>query len=93
MERNILISLITGYAVSLLPIWSWNSRTELTLGTISSSIVILIILIWMSEKKKYIKKALAFGDARTKKIIVTCVHFHYMKTKGKSQGGNYICQH
>lgn len=67
MERNILISLIAGYAVSLLPIWNWNSRTELALGTIASSIVILIILIWMSEKKKNIKKALAFGDARTKK--------------------------
>ena len=67
MERNILISLITGYTVSLLPIWNWDSRTELVLGTIAASIVTLAILIWMSEKKKDSKKALAFGDARTKK--------------------------
>lgn len=67
MERNILASLITGYAVSLLPIWNWNNRAELALGTIAASVVALIILIWMSEKKKNIKKALTFGDARTKK--------------------------
>ena len=67
MERNIIISMITGYAVSLLPIWSWNSRTELLFGTIASSVIILLVLIWLQGTTEKIKKALTFWDVKTSK--------------------------
>ena len=67
MERNIIISLITGYAVSLLPIWNWNSRTDLLFGTIASSVIILFVLIWLQGTTEKIKKALTFGDVKTSK--------------------------
>lgn len=62
MERNMIISLIAGYITALLPIWNWDSRTELFIATIAISIVWLIILTWMQET---IKKVLVSANTKT----------------------------
>lgn len=67
MERNVIISLITGYITSLLPVWTWDSKVELVTATLMFSIVSLITLIWIHEKTEKIKEALAYANVRASK--------------------------
>lgn len=60
-----IISLLIGYITALLPIWDWNGRMELFAGTIVLSITCLVILIWLYEKRKAIKKALTSANMRS----------------------------
>ena len=64
MERNVIISLIAGYITSLLPVWIWDSKVELATATIILSIAWLLILIWIQELAKRIKKALTSANVR-----------------------------
>ena len=65
MERKMIISLLIGHITALLPIWDWNTRLELFVGTIVLSITCLVILIWLQEKRKVIKKALTSANMRS----------------------------
>lgn len=67
MERNVIISLITGYITSLLPVWTWDRKVELVTATLMFSIVSLIVLIWICEKTEKIKEALAPANERASK--------------------------
>ena len=64
MERNVIISMIAGYITSLLPVWTWDGKTELVIATMTLSIVWLLILIWIQELTKRIKKALTSANVR-----------------------------
>lgn len=64
MERNAIISLIAGYITSLLPVWTWDSKVELATATMILSIVWLLILIWIQELAKRIKKTLTSANVR-----------------------------
>lgn len=67
MERNVIISLVAGYITSLLPVWTWDSRVELVTATIILSTAWLLILIWIQELTRRIKKALTLADVRAGK--------------------------
>lgn len=56
MEYKMVVSLLIGYIAALLPIWNWEGKLELFTGTIVLSVMSLIALIWIQEKKKAIKK-------------------------------------
>ena len=64
MENKMAVSLLIGYIASLLPIWNWEGKLELFTGTIVLSVMSLIVLIWIQEKKKAIKKALTSANVR-----------------------------
>lgn len=64
MEYKMVVSLLIGYIVALLPIWNWEGKLELFTGAIVLSVMSLIALIWIQEKKKAIKKALTSANVR-----------------------------
>ena len=65
MERHMIISMIAGYTVALLPVWKWDSKVELILATIISTMLCLFFLIWAEERIQTIKKALTSGNVKT----------------------------
>lgn len=67
MEYKMVVSLLIGYIAALLPIWNWEGKLELFTGTIVLSVMSLITLIWIQEKKKAIKKALMSANVRATK--------------------------
>lgn len=67
MEYKMVVSLLIGYIAALLPIWNWEGKLELFTGTIVLSVMSLIALIWIQEKKKAIKKALTSANVRATK--------------------------
>ena len=67
MERKIIISLVSGYLVSMLPIWTIDSRMQEILLTFAVSFCILSGLIWIEERIQDMKKALTLADVRAKK--------------------------
>ena len=50
MERKIIISLVSGYLVSMLPIWMIDSRMQEIVLTFAVSFCILSGLIWIEER-------------------------------------------
>lgn len=67
MERKIIISLVSGYLVSMLPIWIIDSRMQEIILTFSVSFCILSGLIWIEERMQDMKKALTSANARATK--------------------------
>lgn len=61
MERNTILSLILGYVTTFLPVWSWDSRSEMLFATFAFTILFLVFLIWMEA----IKKGLRTGNTKT----------------------------
>ena len=71
MERKIIISLVSGYLVSMLPIWTIDSRMQEILLTFAVSFCILSGLIWIEERIQDMKKALTLADVIAKKKKTT----------------------
>lgn len=67
MERKIIISLVSGYLVSMLPIWMIDSRMQEILLTFAVSFCILFGLIWIEERMQDMKKALTSANVRAKR--------------------------
>lgn len=67
MQRNMTISLLAGYIIALLPIWSWDSRVELFIATIALSVICMIVLTSLQES---IKKALTSANVRATRRII-----------------------
>ena len=67
MEYKMTASLLIGYIAALLPVWNWEGKLELFTGTIVLSVISLITMIWIQEKKKAIKKALTSDNVRATK--------------------------
>lgn len=57
MERKIIISLVSGYLVSMLPIWMIGSRMQEIILTFAVSFCILSGLIWIEERIQDMKKS------------------------------------
>lgn len=71
MERKIIISLVSGYLVSMLPIWTIDSRMQEILLTFAVSFCILSGLIWIEERIQDIKKSPHVGGRESKKKKTT----------------------
>lgn len=69
MERNIIISLLVGYITALFPVWTWDNRIELFVGTITLSIISFFTLLWIKETVQKIKKALTSANVRASNEI------------------------
>lgn len=67
MERKIIISLVSGYLVSMLPIWMIDSRIQEIILTFTVSFCILSGLIWVEERIQDMKKALTSANVRAKR--------------------------
>lgn len=65
MERNTILSLILGYVTTFLPVWSWDSRSEMLFATFAFTILFLVFLIWMEGTMQTIKKGLRTGNTKT----------------------------
>lgn len=69
MERNTILSLILGYVTTFLPVWSWDSRSEILFATFAFTILFLVFLIWMEGTIQTIiqtiKKGLRTGNTKT----------------------------
>lgn len=65
MERNTILSLILGYVTTFLPVWSWDSRSEMLFATFAFTILFLVFLIWMEGTIQTIKKGLRTGNTKT----------------------------
>lgn len=64
MQKNLIISLITGQLVALLPIWDWGNKLTFLTGSICITIVAMIILTWLEDKTKAIKRALTSANVK-----------------------------
>lgn len=58
MQKNLIISLITGQLVALLPLWDWGDKLTFLTGSICITIVTMIAITWLEDKTKAIKRAL-----------------------------------
>lgn len=65
MERNTILSLTLGYVTTFLPVWSWDSRSEMLFATFAFTILFLVFLIWMEGTIQTIKKGLRTGNTKT----------------------------
>ena len=71
MERKIIISLVSGYLVSMLPIWMIDSRMQEIILIFAVSFCVLSGLIWIEERMQDMKKALTSANVRAKKKKTT----------------------
>ena len=69
MERKIIISLVSGYLVSMLPIWMIGSRMQEIILTFAVSFCILSGLIWIEERIQDMKKTNPEAEDCARKII------------------------
>lgn len=67
MERKIIISLVSGYLVSMLPIWMIDSRMQEIILIFAGSFCVLSGLIWIEERMQDMKKALTPANVRAKR--------------------------
>lgn len=65
MERNTIIALILGYVTAFLPVWNWDSRSEMLFATFAFTTLFLVFLIWMERTIQTIKKGLRTGNTKT----------------------------
>lgn len=67
MERKIIISLVSGYLVSMLPIWMIDSRMQEIILIFTVSFCVLSGLIWIEERMQDMKKTLTSANVRAKR--------------------------
>lgn len=58
MQKNLIISLITGQLAALLPIWDWGDKLTFLAGSICITIVAMIAITWLEDRTRAIKRAL-----------------------------------
>lgn len=49
MQKNLIISLITGQLVALLPLWDWGDKLTFLTGSICITIVAMIVITWLER--------------------------------------------
>lgn len=64
MNRKTIIALISGYIISMLPVWEITTRLQAVTLMAAASICTLLVLIWVEERILDIKRTLAFSGHR-----------------------------
>ena len=67
MERKVITSMLTGYLISMLPVWEIGSRIQAIMLTLAISVCAFIFLLWIEEIFEKIQKTPTLADARAKK--------------------------
>ena len=64
MQKNLIISLITGQLVALLPIWDWGNKLTFLTGSICITIVAMIVITWLEDRTRAMKRALTSANVK-----------------------------
>ena len=67
MERNVITSMLTGYLISMLPVWEIGSRIQAIMLTLAISVCAFIFMLWIEDIFENIKKTLTLADVGAKK--------------------------
>ena len=64
MQKNLIISLITGQLVALLPLWDWGDKLTFLTGNICITIVVMIVITWLEDRTRAMKRALTSANVK-----------------------------
>ena len=67
MERKVITSMLTGYLISMLPVWEIGSRIQAIMLTLAISVCAFIFMLWTEDIFENIKKTLTLADVGAKK--------------------------
>ncbi|MBL6460262.1 MAG: hypothetical protein JNG48_02965 [Blautia sp.] len=67
MERKVITSMLTGYLISMLPVWEIGSRIQAIMLTLAISVCAFIFMLWIEDIFDSIKKTLTLADVGAKK--------------------------
>lgn len=67
MERKVITSMLTGYLISMLPVWEIGSRIQTIMLTLAISVCAFIFMLWIEDIFDSIKKTLTLADVGAKK--------------------------
>ena len=67
MERKVITSMLTGYLISMLPVWEIGSRIQAIMLTLAISVCAFIFMLWIEDIFENIKKTLRLADVGAKK--------------------------
>lgn len=67
MERKVITSMLTGYLISMLPVWEIDSRIQAIMLTLAISVCAFIFMLWIEDIFENIKKTLTLADVGAKK--------------------------
>ena len=67
MERKVITSMLTGYLISMLPVWEIGSRIQAVMLTLAISVCTFIFMLWIEDIFDSIKKTLTLADVGAKK--------------------------
>lgn len=67
MERKVITSMLTGYLISMLPVWEIGSRIQAIILTLAISVCAFIFMLWIEDIFENIKKTLTLADVGAKK--------------------------
>lgn len=67
MERKVITSMLTGYLISMLPVWEIGSRIQAIMLTLAISVCAFIFMLWVEDIFENIKKTLTLADVGAKK--------------------------
>ena len=67
MERKVITSMLTGYLISMLPVWEVGSRIQAIMLTLAISVCAFIFMLWIEDIFENIKKTLTLADVGAKK--------------------------
>lgn len=67
MERKVITSMLTGYLISMLPVWEIGSRIQAIMLTLAISVCAFIFMLWIEDIFENIKKTLTLTDVGAKK--------------------------
>lgn len=67
MERKVITSMLTGYLISMLPVWEIGSRIQAIMITLAISVCAFIFMLWIEDIFENIKKTLTLADVGAKK--------------------------
>ena len=72
MERKVITSMLTGYLISMLPVWEIGSRIQAIMLTLAISVCAFIFMLWIEDIFENIKKSLTVADvgAKKKKLLL-----------------------
>ena len=74
MERKVITSMLTGYLISMLPVWEIGSRIQAIMLTLAISVCAFIFMLWIEDIFDSIKKTLTLADVGAKKEKTTFVN-------------------
>lgn len=67
MERKVITSMLTGYLISMLPVWEIGSRIQAIMLILAISVCAFIFMLWIEDIFENIKKTLTLADVGAKK--------------------------